>query len=269
MVLEQFIDKKWVLSHLTFVFLISAVFVFVAFAVGELFFPGESVATILLVAILLTPSLHHLIVIEEKIESKGGSEFWRKHKIIFKCYIGAFFGILAGFLVLGMINPLALNYQNIQLELEHLNQGTIDNFLQNRYVPSPSIAMSVFTHNLQFLMLGFAVSIFYGAGAVFLIVFNASFFASFVIGLMNRFVEGVQLAGISLVHLLPESAGFILAAIAGATLSRALIHEKVKDQKFRNVLQNVVKMLVVAIVLIFIGAFIETYVTAQVFSALL
>lgn len=269
MVLEQFIDRKWVLSHLTFVFLISAVFVFVAFAVSELFFPGESVATILLAAILLTPSLHHLIVIEEKIESKGGSHFWKKHRTIFKCYLGAFLGVLAGFLVLGLVNPSALHYQSVQLELEHLNQQNIDNFLQNKYVPSPGIAISVFTHNLQFLILGFAVSIFYGAGAVFLIVFNASFFASFVIGLMNRFVEGVQLAGVSLVHLLPESAGFILTAIAGATLSRALIHEKVRDQKFRNVLQNVVKMLIAAVILLFIAAFVETYVTAQVFASLL
>lgn len=269
MVLEQFIDKKWVLSHFYFVFFLSSLFVFVAYLVSELFFPGESAATILLSAILLTPSLHHLIIIEEKIESLGSKEFWRKHKTIFKCYLGAFLGILAGFLALGLVNPAALHYQSVQLELEHLNQNNINDFIHGTYSPTVSIALSVFTHNLQFLLLGFAISIFYGAGAVFLIVYNASFFASFVIGLLQRFTEGIQLSAISLFHLLPESAGFIFAAIAGATLSRALIHEKVKGQKFRNVLQNVIKMMSAAIIFLLIGAFIETYFTAQVFSQLL
>ena len=138
-------------------------------------------------------------------------------------------------------------------------------FLDKAYTPTIQTAVSVFTHNLKYLLIGFVLSIFYGAGAIFLIVYNASFSAAFIVQLTLKWANAIQLTGIALFHLLPESGGFILTAIAGATMSRAIIHEKKGGNAFKNVLQNAVKMLIIAIALILIAAFIETYVTATFF----
>lgn len=264
MVLEQIIDRRAVTKHAPFVFLLSLIYVFVAYAVQELFFPGQSVAAVLLVTILLVPSLHHLIVIEEEIERKGSSHFWKRHHTIIKCYIGAFLGLLAGFYILGKVNPSALAYQFTQLETSHLKPEIITAFTQQTFVPSIDTAIAVFSHNLSYLLIGFALSIFYGAGAIFLVVFNASFFAAFALEVLTRW--GGSLVGVSLLHLLPETAGFILTAIAGATLSRGIIHEKVSGDAFKNVLRNGIKLLLLAIILIFLAGFIETYITAPAFS---
>jgi len=99
MVLEQIIDKKLVRDHMSFVFVLGALYVLVAYGVGEFFFPGEAVSTVLLLTILLTPSLHHLIVIEEEIERKGSKNLWKNHKTIINCYLGAFLGLLLGFFI--------------------------------------------------------------------------------------------------------------------------------------------------------------------------
>lgn len=269
MVLEQFLDRRIVLRHFPFVFLLGLVYVFVAYAVQGFFFPDQSLAAVLLLTILLLPSLHHVIVIEEKIESRGSSHFFRRHKTILKCYLGAFLGILAGFLILGFVNPSAVSYQMVQLEQDHLHSELIAGFAGQPYVPEMTKVIALFSHNTWYLLIGFALSIFYGAGAIFLIAYNASFFAAFIVEIFSRWSAAYSLAGISLVHMLPESAGFILTAMAGASLSRALIHEKLRGDAFRNVLKNDVKLLVLALLFVLLAAFLEVYVTAPVFHNLI
>lgn len=269
MVLEQFLDRKVVVQHTFFVFFLSAIYVFVAYAVQQIFFPGQSLATVLLVTILLVPSLHHLIVIEEKIESNGSSHFWKRHRTIIKCYLGAFLGLLAGFMVLGMINPDTLGYQVTQLEQDHLRPEAINSFTEQPYTPEIGTAIALFSHNIRYLLVGFILSIFYGAGAIFLVAYNASFFAAFVVQLFSRWAGAAQMTAVSLVHLLPESAGYILTAIAGAEISRALIHERLAGDRFRNVLRNCFLLLVFAVLCILLAAFLETYVTATVFHSII
>jgi uncharacterized membrane protein SpoIIM required for sporulation len=269
MVLEQFLDRKIVLRHVLFVFVLSLAYVFVAYAVQNLFFPSQSLATVLLVTILLVPSLHHLIVIEEKIERTGSSHFWKRHKTIIKCYLGAFLGLLAGFLILGIVNPNALDYQVSQLEQEHLRPEAISRFTGQPYTPDVTTATALFSHNIRYLLIGFFLSIFYGAGAIFLVVYNASFFAAFIIEIFSRWTSAAYMTAVSLIHLLPESAGYILTAIAGATLSRAIIHEKLAGEQFRNVLRNCFFLLVFAMLFVLIAAFLETYVTAAMFHNLI
>ena len=137
------------------------------------------------------------------------------------------------------------------------------------YTPTLQKAFALFSNNLIYLLAGFTLALFYGAGATFLIVYQASFFAAFVVNILEQWVNAFQLAGIALIHLIPESAGFIVTAIAGATISRALIHEKLKDQAFKNVLRNGLKMLTIGIFFIFIAAFLETYSTATLFHRLI
>ncbi len=269
MVLEQFLDRKIVINHFPFVFILSALYVFASYTVQTLFFPNQSLATVLLVTVLLVPSLHHLIIIEEKIERQGSSHFLKRHSTILKCYLGAFLGLLAGFLILGFVNPHTLDYQITQLEQEHLKPEIITTFTQQPYTPSSTIALALFSHNINYLLIGFVLSIFYGAGAIFLVAYNASFFAAFIIELFARWNTAASLASISLIHMLPESAGYILTAMAGASLSRALIHEKLRDRAFRNVLRNDFLLLVFAMLFILLAAVLETYVTATLFHSMI
>jgi len=269
MVLEQFLDRKTVIRHFSFTFFLSMAYVFVAYGVQAIFFPGQSLATVLLLTILLAPSLHHLVAMEEKIERYGVSHFFKRHRTIFKCYFGAFLGILAGFLIIGSVQEQTLSYQTTQLENEHLSQEMIEGFIGQPYEPTMTTAFALFSHNIEYLLAGFVLSIFYGAGAVFLLVYNASFFAAFVMELFTRWAAASQLTAVSFLHLLPESAGYILMAMAGASLSRALIHEKLTGQAFKNVLKNDVILLIFSVLFILLAAFIETYVTAVMFHRII
>ncbi len=269
MVLEQLLDRRLVIRHFPFVFILSMVYVFVAYASTQIFFPGQSIATVLLLTVLIVPSLHHLIILEEKIERTGSSHFWKKHHTLIKCYTGAFLGLLAGFIILGIIKPGTLEYQTTQLLQSHLRPEVIQNFSLTPYTPSIMNALALASHNLSFILIGFILSLFYGAGAIFIVAYYASVFAAFVAQIFQRFAGPTILTLVSLLHLIPESAGYILAAIAGAALSRGLIHEKLRGDKLHNVAQNCFLLLIAGIICVIIAAFIETFVTAPIFHAIL
>lgn len=262
MVLEQFLDRKVVVRHPLFCIFLSFAYVFVARYVQELFFPGEVLATVLLVTILLVPSLNHLIVHEEKLERKGSTHFFKRHKTILKCYLGTFIGLLLGFGALGIWEPSTLAYQVIELEGTQIRPELIA--AMGEYTPSIQTAMALFSHNVWFLLIGFALSIAYGSGAVFIMAFNASYFAAFMLLVWQRFSPELSLA--TLLHMLPESTGFILASLAGGVLSRALIHEKLRGEAFRNVLQNCFLLLLVAVTFLLVAAVVETHGTAVLYA---
>jgi hypothetical protein len=71
-----------------------------------------------------------------------------------------------------------------------------------------------------------------------------------------------------LIHLIPEMAGFLLAAIAGGVISKAFAREKFKSLQFSNVAKDATMMLVISCGLIILAAALEVYVTSNLFASL-
>lgn len=264
--LEQFLDRKLVTQHFSLLFILGMFYVFVAFIVQEIFFPADPVTLPILLALLLVPSLHVLISSEEELE-RTTSNFWNRHRLILRCYGGAFAGILFGFIFLGFLNVENLALPLNQLLKNHLHPDVINSFIQQPYYADISKFLSLFSHNLQYVLVGFFLALFYGVGSVFLLTYTGYLFAAFVFFLFQKSTSAVQLTGIWFLHMIPESLAYLIAAIAGAILSRALVQEKLGSLQFQNVTWNIVLLLLVSIALLALAAFLETFVVAPVFHA--
>ena len=248
MVLEQILDTNYVKNHFLLVFILSFIYVFVGYIVAHLFFPtSESIALIFTLTLLLLPSLNHIINSEEITESKGCSHFFHNHKMIYSVYLAAFLGIFVGFLVLGKFAPFSYQVSVLgYLKLDQIIAPTVQNFI------------GLISVNIGVLLIFFILSFFYGAGAIFLVVLNASVFAVFMQNILNS-----EAYAYFLIHMIPEVTGFILAAIAGAIISRALFVESFKSKKFKNILKNSLITLLISTVLIVVSAFLEIFVTTH------
>jgi len=145
----------------------------------------------------------------------------------------------------------------------------IDTFFTSTLKPTLGNVGSVLESNLTVMLVSFVLSIFYGAGAIFLITLNASVFASFVVFVAQYLAETIKeifmIIGLFMIHMVPEISGFLIAAIAGGVLSKALMAEKWSSQRFRNVIKDSLMLLVIASVLIVVAAFLEVYVTTFMF----
>jgi uncharacterized membrane protein SpoIIM required for sporulation len=184
-------------------------------------------------------------------------------------YFAAFLGIFIGLIIIGSIfgTDLVYNYQTKFLDEQHsIGAEAVAKFSGKEYAPTALDVLGLFSHNLEVLLIAFVLSVFYGAGAVFLIVLNASLFSAFMFYLVNA---ASRTAGtVILVHFVPEIFGFLLAGMAGAILSVALLNEKFGSKYFKNVMKNIVILLVIAIALVFIASVLEIYVSGSVIHSL-
>jgi len=155
-----------------------------------------------------------------------------------------------------------------QLIWEHsIGAEAVSKFAGKEYAPTATDVLALFSYNLEILLIAFALSVFYGAGAVFLIVLNASLFSAFLFYLVNAASRSAAL--IPLAHFVPEIIGFLLAGMAGAILSVAIINEKWSGKYFKNVMKNIMVLLIAAIILVFVAALLEVFVSGSVIHAYL
>lgn len=240
-------------------------YVLISYGTATVFFPAHiSLAMIFFVTLLLIPSTAKLISIEEKFERRDGlHHFIKDHYVLIEIFLFLFIGIFIGYIIIGNYAETALTYQTGFLE----NQGIVGNFINQNIQKFPQL-IGLLLNNLSVIVIAFLLSLFYGVGALFLIVLNASIFATFLLK-FSEIAASKLSSGLLLLHFIPEVLGFLLAAIAGGVISKAIIREKPGTIQFRNVVKDGTILLLLAIVVILIAAILEAFVTPELIKLLI
>jgi len=255
----------------------------IAFATSSLLFSKVpnfiGVATILFAVILTIPSINKVLEFEEKIERRKKSCFFSRHRSIISFFIYFFIGVFIALFTLSLLFPGSVldqqQYTGVQSSVSkaiHLPKGF-------PAPPAPSEASEIagiFKNNIYVLIIAFILSLFYGAGALFLVVLNASIFATTltetirakaVAGFFANYALLSCNLGVMLFHLIPEMGGYLIAAIGGGVLGKAIIKEKFRSEKFYAVVRDSLTLLVISIALLLIGAIVEVSVSKKIFLA--
>jgi uncharacterized membrane protein SpoIIM required for sporulation len=276
MVFEQFLKIKTIERRPYYAFFLGLLYVFIAYFTSKIFFRETvSLAAMFLVTLLLVPTVFKLLTIEERRERKDGlKRFFYDHRDIFEVYLFLFLGIFTGCFLLGLLSGINIfDYQlNLLKSQEGLSSELVQNKLDQGIGSSFNGFLGLLENNLTVVLLCYVLSFFYGAGAMFLIVLNASVFSTFILFVINNLTTASNKAaifGIFLVHLVPELFGFMLAAIAGGVVSKALMKEKFRSEPFKNIMKDASVLFLLSAAFIILAAFLETYVTTGLFNALL
>lgn len=276
MVLEA-INAMWVERRPHLALIIGFAYTIIGIGIARLFFSSNpSIAMLFLATLLIVPMLAKLISIEEHRETTFGfRRFFKNHKAIVKIYLFLFIGIFAAFTVAGMLTEDINTTFSYQMEFlknrEGLSSELIDSFLESPFEPGFGKVLGILENNLLVIVICFLLSVFYGAGGIFLTILNASVFSSFLVFVMQKLattaVDKVIIIAFFSIHVLPEIAGFLLAAIAGGVLSKAITTERWGTKEFRNVLHDSLALLCIAAVLVITASFLEVYVTTNLFHS--
>lgn len=144
------------------------------------------------------------------------------------------------------------------------------------------ILAKIFFNNMKVLAFAILFSFIYGAGAIFILTWNAT-----VIGAaMGNFVKstiasyaslfgfakvGVYFQAVSLsllryaAHGIPEIMAYFYGGLAGGIISVAIIKHHYRSKKFSTVLFDSSELLIIAILFLLIAAFIEVFITPMLF----
>ncbi|MFH1642118.1 MAG: hypothetical protein ABIC04_04410 [Nanoarchaeota archaeon] len=280
MVIERLLKSRWIERRPAYSIILGVFFTLIAFFTSLTIFRDVpnfvGFATISFTVIMTLPIVNGLFVLEEKIEVKSKKGFLKKHEAIFDFYIYFFIGVFIVLFDIALINPgLVFSEQ----QLTGITVKTISNM---NMPPPPSITggaskeiISIFQNNLHVMIICFALSFFYGSGALFLITLNGSIFASALAQSVKTTIPrigniftfsflGCNL-GAMFLHTIPEVGGYLIAAVSGGVLSKALIKEKFGSKGFNIVFKDSIILLIISVVVLIIAAIIENEISKKLF----
>ncbi|NQU97976.1 hypothetical protein HQ533_00775 [Candidatus Woesearchaeota archaeon] len=297
MVVEKIFKASWIEKRPIYSFYLGVFFTLVAFLTSLLLFRSASVShmigisTILFTLVLTLPGIGRLFDIEERIEVKENWSFFKEHEEIFDFFIYYFLGVFLTFFIIALFLP-GMVFSQQTLFGTAPAQGEIikatdlpDEMLPKPPVPDLNVqeqgfkllnsqVWSIFFNNFYIILLCFILSILYGSGALFLIVLNASIWASRLAEVVKMKIPGSIIhstpyiacnLGVMAFHMIPEVGSYILAAIGGGVLSKAFTKEEFLSKNFLKVFKDSVILTVSSIILVFLAAIIEVHGSARLF----
>ena len=280
MVFRHILKTKWILKKPEYSLYLGVAYTIISFITAYLLFfrvpTFIGIATIMIIIMITVPTINTLITYEEKIEAKAKAHFFRKHKTIISFFVYFFIGIFIVFFMLALISP------NMVFSKEQLYGAKVTT-VQPKGLPPLPISMnkeifSIFKNNFYVMGISFILSLFYGAGALFLIIINASIFASALADVIRlKAPAGLSFLanygfiacnlGIMFFHMIPEVGSYLLAAIAGGVLGKAILKEKFWSKRFYRIVKDSIILLVISFVVVLIGAIIEIVISKRLFLA--
>ena len=126
--------------------------------------------------------------------------------------------------------------------------------------------VNIFANNIYVLIFTLVFSLIFGAGAIFILAWNASVISA-AIGIFSDSSLANLPLGLAryMIHGIPEILAYFGGALAGGIISIAVIKHDVRTEKFWIILQDSLNLIIFSVVILFIAALIEVFVTPVLF----
>jgi uncharacterized membrane protein SpoIIM required for sporulation len=229
-----------------------------------------------LVAVFFTvfaciPLLFHAIRNEEKKDMYIDSEkrLLKEHSRVIAFFLFLFLGLVFSFSMWYIFLPSEVSHQMFEQQLI-----TIDEINKpSGHAVTAGFFSKIFFNNIKVLAFCILFAFFYGAGAIFILTWNATVIAA-AIGSMAKglamsnplILSGGFAFSRYLLHGIPEMVGYMIAGLAGGIISVAVINHDFRTKRFQNILFDAASLLLLAIGVLFFAAAIESFITPLIFS---
>lgn len=204
------------------------------------------------------------IKIEETKDRRNKTEAWRlkEHSKLLVFLLFLFIGFVISFSFWSFVLPTPF-VDNIFSAQAQAVDGVRSSITGNA-IYTGNLSGIIF-NNFKVLFFSLVFAFFYGAGAIFVLVWNASAMG-FVIGTLAKTTLGV--AGLPFafakyfIHGIPEMLSYLTIALAGGILYTAFWRgDFLKKERIKKILFDVFILVLVAILLLIASALIEIYVS--------
>jgi uncharacterized membrane protein SpoIIM required for sporulation len=279
MVLELLLNPKKAERKPWELFFLGLIYASVSFLLSYWVFREYiSIGMVALTAICSVPIIYNLFKLEEeKDELMPKKEYWliKEHGKALEAFTFLFLGFVAAFFIIFTALP--------SITAEHVFSAQINIIAQVKSTSAASTGslvnsigefIPIFMNNLKILIFCFILSFFFGAGAIFVLTWNASIVAVAIgIFVRNEVISHIstslstysQIISIGvfryMTHGIFEVAAYFVGALAGGILSIAVIRHEFGSDEFKKVMLDSLDIVALSIIVLFFTALIEVYVT--------
>ena len=287
MVLESFKtpvtakNKPW---QMFFVGLIYAtVAIFLSLWIFKLY---ASLVMVFLTVFASVPLIYNSLKQQEKVDLVERSEkrIMKNHARVLEFLIFLFLGFVVSYSVAFVLLPSSTVEDTFRSQIETIGaiNSQISGEVINADITSTDFFTQIFFNNIKVLLFCIFFSFFYGAGAIFILTWNASVIgAATGIFVKNKIAEALASLGALnafnyfhiaslgilryMVHGIPEIAAYFIGGMAGGIISVAMINHDLEGEKFSTIMLDALDLVVLAAFLLFFAGLLEVFVTPVFF----
>lgn len=223
------------------------------------------------------PFMYYIIKKEEAEDERvfGFFSVWEIHKDAIYAFMWLFLGFIVAFsfwyILLGdsnLFNAQIETYCRINRPNDISNCVRGYDFTKTTGASVKEIRfVSIIENNIYVMIFTLLLSLIFGAGAVFVLAWNASVISAAVAIFTQHTIKEIPL-GIAryMIHGFPEIAAYFVTALAGGIFGVGILRNGIGGQKFLHVLENAIMLLFMAIIIVIFAALIEVYFTPIIFG---
>jgi uncharacterized membrane protein SpoIIM required for sporulation len=222
--------------------------------------------------------MYYLIKLEENkdVEISKSGRLLKEHSKALSAFMWLFLGYIIAFSFWYIVLPssTATNF-NAQIEVFcAINSPNNYNYCLNEHgisiatgnATKTTLIMNIFANNIYVLIFTILFSLALGAGAIFVLAWNASVIAAAIGIFAKSSLINLPLGlGRYMIHGIPEIGAYFIGALAGGIISVAVIRRDLHGEKMWRILQDSLTLVIIAVVILFLAALVEVFITPMLF----
>ncbi len=281
--------KPWDMAILGFV--ITSVAILLGYYLSIFLGAPSSMIVLAVIVMALAPIMHRIIVIEEWEEEAcclgSPTGFITRHLDVIGMYSFLFIGLMAAFSFWYLALPYEAAGAPESGEIFGIQESAITGLQQQitregAHISGAAVSQAIsaqdkftrlYSNNMKVMLFCFLASFLFGAGAIWLIAWNASTIGVFIGGIIKTNLAGMSpiqayLMGFPYYSLsialwaIPEILAYLTAGIAGGIISVAIARHHFRTERFWMTVFDALLFMIISAFLVFFGAYIEHFFVA-------
>jgi len=224
------------------------------------------------------PFIYYMIKSEEgkDVVISDEGKLLKEHSKAIKAFMWLFLGFVVAFAFWYLILPgyTTTNF-NAQIKVFcAINSPANFNYCIEQQGISPvtgdvtkaRLVMNIFANNIYVLIFTLLFSLAFGAGAIFVLAWNASVIAA-AVGIFSKSSLVRLPLGIFryMIHGIPEIGAYFVGALAGGIVSVAVIRKDLQGERMWRILEDALLLIIIAVVVLFLASLVEVFITPLLF----
>lgn len=268
------IAEKRPLEMLPLAFLYGSVGVLLAMWI----FPANaSLACVFFGVMALLPLMVQIINFEARKAEKSKEVDVSIHKETIPFFTFMFLGLILCYAIWAIILPYfsSVNLFKLQINvIQQINSNVVHGYAVSAFT-------KILLNNLRVLAFALLFSFIFGAGAIFILTWNASVISVAIADTTRGIVAaGAKAAGFAsaatyfhafglallryMIHGIPEIGGYFVGGLAGGIISVGIIRHSVGTKPFKKTMLDALNLTIIAVFILFVAAVLEVWVSPLV-----
>jgi len=245
-----------------------------------------SLVMVFLTVTATVPLMYNTLKFEEEKDLSITKEslLIKEHGKALLFFMFLFLGFLLAFSIWYVFLPENTIEQTFHIQLQtikSINSKVIGHSINSASTTS-GVLLQIFSNNVKVFLFCIFFSFFYGAGAIFILTWNASVISAaigtFIRNNMSMYANSIGLTKVAgyfgvfslgllrySIHGVPEILAYFIGGLAGGIISVAVIRHDFGSGHFKKILFDALDLVVLGIFVLFIASLLEVFMTPLFF----